>query len=108
MPEVFSDSIFAVIGEELGFVGTTLLVLLFVALVYKGYTIAKNTSDLFAKMVAAGVTTWIALQFFVNVGAMTKIIPLTGIPLPLISYGGSSLLFIMMGLGVLANVSRTR
>ncbi len=108
LPEVFSDSIFAVIGEELGFVGTTFLVLLFVALIYKGYIIAKNTDGLFEKMAAVGVTTWIALQFFVNVGAMTKIIPLTGIPLPLISYGGSSLVFMLMGLGVLANVSKTR
>lgn len=107
LPEVFADSIFAIIGEELGFIGTTILVLMFGLLIYKGYTIAKNSPDLFSRLLATGVTTWIALQFFVNVGAMTQIIPLTGIPLPLISYGGSSLVFMLMGLGLLANVSRS-
>lgn len=107
LPEVFADSIFAIIGEELGFFGTAILVLLFGLLIYKGYSIAKNAPDIFSKLLATGVTTWIALQFFVNVGAMTQIIPLTGIPLPLISYGGSSLVFMLMGLGLLANVSRS-
>jgi cell division protein FtsW len=106
LPEVFADSIFAVIGEELGFLGTSMIVFLFVLLVFKGFSIAKKASSIYSKMLAVGVTTWVALQFFVNVGAMTKLIPLTGIPLPLISYGGSSLVFMMMGLGVLANVSR--
>jgi cell division protein FtsW len=106
LPEVFADSIFAIIGEELGFIGTTFLVILFGILVYKGFTIAKNTPDLFARLLAVGITSWIGLQFFINVGAMTKLIPLTGMPLPLISYGGSSLVFMLMGLGVLANVSK--
>lgn len=106
LPEVFADSIFAIIGEELGFVGTTLLVILFGALIHKGYSIAKNSETVFGRLLAVGVTTWVALQFFVNVGAMTKLIPLTGIPLPLISYGGSSLVFILSGLGLLANVSK--
>lgn len=106
LPEVFADSIFAIIGEELGFLGTTFLIILFTLLIYKGYSIAKDTPSLYGKLLAVGVTTWIAIQSFVNIGAMTKIIPLTGIPLPLISYGGSSLVFILMGLGVLANVSR--
>jgi cell division protein FtsW len=107
LPEVFADSIFAIIGEELGFVGTTFLVLLFAALIYKGYRIALASTDMFSRLLAVGITTWLALQFFVNVGAMTKIIPLTGIPLPLISYGGSSLVFMLIGLGLLANVSRS-
>lgn len=106
LPEVFADSIFAIIGEELGFIGTTMLILLFTFLIYKGFTIAKHTNHLFNRLLAVGVTTWIALQLFVNIGAMTRIIPLTGIPLPLISYGGSSLIFMLMGLGVLANVSK--
>lgn len=106
LPEVFADSIFAIIGEELGFIGTTMLVLLFAFLIYKGFTIAKHTSHLFDRLLAVGITTWVALQFFVNVGAMTRLIPLTGVPLPLISYGGSSLVFMLMGLGVLANVSK--
>ena len=106
LPEVFADSIFAIIGEELGFIGTVLVVLLFSALIQRGFLIAKSSHSLFNKLLATGVTTWIGLQFFINVGAMTKIIPLTGMPLPLISYGGSSLVFMLMGLGVLANVSR--
>ncbi len=108
LPEVFADSIFAIIGEELGFIGTFLLILTFSFLVYKGYSIAKKSPDVFGKLVAVGMTTWIGLQFFINVAAMTKLIPLTGIPLPLISYGGSSLVFMLMGLGVLANVSRVQ
>lgn len=106
LPEVFADSIFAIIGEQFGFIGTTILILGFAFLIYKGFTIAKNSNDLFFRLLAVGVTTWIALQFFVNVAAMTRLIPLTGIPLPLISYGGSSLVFMLMGLGLLANVSR--
>lgn len=106
LPEVFADSIFAVIGEELGFMGTSALVILFSLLIYKGFTIAKEARSLYGKLLAVGVTTWIGVQFCVNVAAMTKLIPLTGMPLPLISYGGSSLIFIMMGLGVLANISR--
>lgn len=106
LPEVFADSIFAIIGEELGFLGTSIIILLFFALLYKGYDIAKNTNDLYYKLLAVGVTSWLGIQFFVNVAAMTKIIPLTGIPLPLVSYGGSSLIFILAGLGVLANISR--
>ncbi len=106
LPEVFADSIFAIIGEELGFLGTSFLLILFTLLIYKGYSIAKDTPSLYGKLLAVGITTWISIQTFVNIGAMTKVIPLTGIPLPLISYGGSSLVFILMGLGVLANVSK--
>lgn len=105
LPEVASDSIFAIVGEEFGFIGTTLFVLIFSAFIYKGFMIAKSSSNLFGRMVATGVTTWLAFQFFVNIAAMTKIIPLTGIPLPLVSYGGSSLVFTMMGIGLLANIS---
>lgn len=107
LPEVFADSIFAIIGEELGFIGTGFLVLAFCFFIYKGYSISKRTDDLFARLLSIGVTTWVALQFFVNVAAMLRLIPLTGIPLPLISYGGSSLIFILSGLGLLANVSRS-
>lgn len=105
LPEVFADSIFAIIGEELGFFGTTLLITLFLMLIYKGYSIAKNTSDIYSKLLSVGITTWIGFQFLINVGAMTRLIPLTGVPLPLISYGGSSLVFVLIGLGILSNVA---
>ena len=105
LPEVSSDSIFAIIGEELGFIGTTLVVVLFVLFIYKGFTIAKQAPDLLGRLLAVGITSWIGLQFFVNVAAMIEIIPLTGIPIPLISYGGSSMIFSLMGLGILANIA---
>jgi cell division protein FtsW len=105
LPEVSSDSIFAIIGEELGFIGTALVVVLFVLFIYKGFSIAKQAPDLLGRLLAVGITSWIGLQFFVNVAAMTEIIPLTGIPIPLISYGGSSMIFSLMGLGILANIA---
>lgn len=106
LPEVASDSIFAIIGEEFGFIGTTSVVLVYFYLIYQGFTIAKRSEDTFGKLVAIGISSWLGLQFFVNVAAMTKIIPLTGVPIPLISYGGSSMIFSLMGLGILANISR--
>lgn len=106
LPEVASDSIFAIIGEELGLLGTFGLVSAFLYFIYKGFLIAQNAPDLLGKLLATGVTSWIGIQFFVNVGAMTKLIPLTGVPMPLISYGGSSMIFSLMGLGILANISR--
>jgi cell division protein FtsW len=106
VPEVASDSIFAIIGEEFGFIGTTLVMVAFIYLIYKGFSIAKNSKDLPGRLLAVGISSWIGLQLFVNVAAMTKIIPLTGVPIPLISYGGSSMLFSMMALGILANIDR--
>ncbi len=106
LPEVASDSIFAIVGEEFGFIGTSLVMLAFIFLIYKGFSIAKNSKDLSGRLLAVGISSWVGLQFFVNVAAMTKIIPLTGVPIPLISYGGSSMLFSMMALGVLANVDK--
>ncbi|MDC0449124.1 putative lipid II flippase FtsW [bacterium] len=106
LPEVASDSIFAIIGEEFGFVGTTGMVCLFVYLIYLGVQIAQNAPDLKGRMIATGITSWLGLQVLVNVAAMVRLVPLTGVPLPLISYGGSSMVFTLMGLGVLASVSR--
>ena len=105
LPEVAADSLFALIGEEFGFLGTTILILAFSFLIYKGFTIAKNAPDLLGRLLSVGIISWIGLQFFINVAAMSKIIPLTGVPMPLISYGGSSLFFSLMGLGILANIS---
>ena len=105
LPEVASDSIFAIIGEEFGFIGTTVVVIAYLFFIYQGFMIAKRSEDLFGKLVAVGISSWFGLQFFINVAAMTKIIPLTGVPIPLISYGGSSMVFSLMGLGILANIS---
>ena len=106
LPETSADSIFAIIGEELGFVGTTLVILAFSLLIYKGYKIAKEAPDLLGRLLAVGITSWLGIQFFVNIAAMTKLIPLTGVPIPLISYGGSSMVFSLAGLGILANINK--
>lgn len=106
LPEVASDSIFAIIGEEFGFIGTTLVIFAYSYLLYRIFKIAKMSPDLFGKLVGVGVGSWLGIQFFVNVASMTKIIPLTGVPIPLISYGGSSMLFSLMGLGILANIQK--
>ncbi len=106
LPEVHNDFIFAVIAEEIGLVFCLVLIALFFSLFYKGFTIAKNNNDDFAKYLAAGITAWIAIQTIFNIGGIINILPMTGIPLPLISYGGSSLMSLLFALGVLANISR--
>ncbi|MBD3366218.1 hypothetical protein GF360_02615 [candidate division WWE3 bacterium] len=106
LPEVAADSIFAILGEEVGFIGAALFVVGFSYLVYQGYRIGIEAPDTFSRLLAVGVTSWLGLQFLINVAAMTQLIPLTGIPIPLVSYGGSSMIFTLCGLGILANVSR--
>jgi len=106
LPEVASDSIFAIIGEEFGFIGTSVVILAFGYLIYLGLSISKKAPDMLGRMLAVGITSWIGLQFFINIAAMTKLMPLTGMPIPLISYGGSSMVFTLMGLGILRNIQK--
>lgn len=106
LPEVSSDSIFAIVGEEFGFMGSAAIIIAFSLLIYHGIKIAKNSDDILGTMMATGITSWIGLQFFVNIAAMTKLIPLTGVPIPLISYGGSSMIFSLAGLGILQNINK--
>jgi len=106
LPEVASDSIFAIIGEEFGFIGTVTVILLYSYLIYMGFKIANNSGDMLGKLIAVGVSSWFGIQFFINVASMTKVIPMTGVPIPLISYGGSSMIFSLMGLGILANIQK--
>ncbi len=106
LPEPMGDSIFAVIGEELGFVGLFFLVLLFLFFAMRGYEIVKSAPDNFGKFVAIGITSWIVFQAFMNIAAITSLIPLTGIPLPFISYGASSLVSSLCGMGILLNISK--
>lgn len=108
LPEPMTDSIFAIIGEELGFVGATVVVLAFVFVVWRGLNIAGHTNEPFGKLLALGITVWIGIQAFVNIAAMVAIIPLTGLPLPFISYGGSSLIVMLAGVGMLLNISKHR
>lgn len=106
VPSAHTDGVFAIIGEETGFIGAVLVIGLFAYLVYRGFRVALNARDDFGCYLAMGVVSWIAFQALINVGGVTRSIPLTGIPLPFVSYGGSSLVMIMAGVGVLLSVSR--
>ncbi|MFC1632821.1 putative lipid II flippase FtsW [Patescibacteria group bacterium] len=106
LPEVAGDSIFAVIAEELGFIRSILLILLFIFLAYKGYKIAKSAPDNFGRFVAVGITTWLIAQAFINIAGITSLMPLTGIPLPFVSYGGSALVIALVSAAILFNISR--
>ncbi len=106
LPEASGDSIFAIIGEELGFIWALLLILLFVFIAYRGFQIARRTDDVFGKLVAVGITSWIIFQAFINLAGILNLIPFTGLPLPLISYGGSAMLATLIAIGILLNISR--
>ncbi|HYG58104.1 MAG TPA: putative lipid II flippase FtsW [Symbiobacteriaceae bacterium] len=106
LPERHTDMIFAVLGEELGFIGACLVLLLFFAFAWRGYRIAVQAPDKFTSLLAAGVTSLITLQAAMNIAVVTASIPSTGIPLPFLSYGGTSLLITMSGVGILLGVSR--
>lgn len=106
IPEVTTDSIFGIIGEELGFVGTSLVILLFIILILRGFRIAQNCSDNFGKILALGITSWLGIQAVTNLSSMTALLPLTGVPLPFISYGGSALVANLTAVGILLNISK--
>jgi len=106
LPEPVGDSIFAIIGEELGLVGVIFLIMLFLIVALRGMKIAKNAPDEFSKLVAIGIVAWIFFQAFINISAISGLIPLTGIPLPFISYGGTSVIFLMLAIGILLNISK--
>lgn len=106
IPEVTTDSIFAVVGNELGFVGATILIIALLAVVLRGFQIAMRTNDKFGKLLAAGISTWIGVQALINLAGMVALLPLTGIPLPFISYGGTSLVSTVVGIALLLNISR--
>lgn len=106
IPESYNDFIFSIIGEELGLVGAVFILLLYTILIYRGVITAINAKDLFGCYLASGITALIAIQSFVNIAVVTSSIPATGITLPLISFGGTSLVFVMAGIGILLNISR--
>ena len=106
VPESHTDGIFAILGEELGLVATASVLLLFVTLMLRGYQVAQRAPDQFGFLLATGVTTWITAQALVNIGGVTRVIPLTGVPVPFLSYGGSALAATLLAAGVLASVSR--
>jgi cell division protein FtsW len=106
VPNAHTDFIFAIIGEELGLVGTMLVIGLFVAFAYIGVRIARRAPDAFGRLVATGITAWIVGQGIVNMGAVTGLLPITGVPLPLVSFGGSALVVSLVSIGILMNVAR--
>jgi cell division protein FtsW len=105
LPFAHTDFIFAIIGEETGLLGTTAVLALFGLFTYRGYRVALKAPDAFGSTLATGVTTWIAFQALVNIAAVTVTLPTTGIPLPFISYGGSSLAINLLAVGILMNVA---
>lgn len=107
LPAAHTDFIFAVIGEELGLVGTFFVLILFAVLIISFITVARRTKDSFTKFYAAGIAGWILFQTVINLGGVLGVLPITGVPLPLISYGGSSLIFILMAIGGLLAMIRS-
>ena len=106
LPEPWNDFIFAIICEELGFIGGSAVIILFLILIWRGYRIAMTAPDLFGQYLAMGLTTMIAVQVSINLGVVLGTLPVTGINLPLISYGGTSLMLTLGSIGVLLNISR--
>ncbi len=106
LPQAHTDAIYAILGEELGIIGTLLVVLCFGILAYRGYRIALRAPDMFAALVAVGITSWMFFQAMINIAVTTSLIPFTGITLPFLSYGGTSLIMCMGSIGILLNISR--
>jgi cell division protein FtsW len=107
LPEPVTDSIYAVLSEEFGLMGAGLVLCLFTFIAWRGFLIARGAQDEFGRLLAVGITTWIVGQAFINIGAISGLIPLTGIPLPFISYGGTSLAVLLGSFGILLNISKT-
>lgn len=106
LPEAMTDSIFAIIAEELGFLGGVALIVVFLFIIWRGVRIALFAPDRFGQLLSFGISSWLGIQAIINLGAMVAIVPLTGVPLPLISYGGSSLVVTLIGIGILLNISK--
>ncbi len=106
LPEPAGDSIFAITAEELGFLFVIFFIATWAFLLYRGFRVARQAPDDFAKLVAAGITAWLGLQAFLNIGALSGLLPLTGIPLPFMSHGGSAMIINLTALGILLNISR--
>lgn len=106
LPEPIGDSIFAVYAEEFGFMGSTVLVFLFIAFALRGYRIASHAPDLFGMLIVVGIVTIVSAQVFLNIAAMLALAPLSGLPLPFISHGGTALLVTLGAVGIVLSVSK--
>lgn len=106
LPEPHNDFIFAILCEELGFIGAMTVILLFMLLIWRGIKAAMNASDMLGSLIAAGITSLVALEAIINIAVVTSTIPTTGMPLPFYSYGGTSTIFLLTSMGILLNVSK--
>jgi cell division protein FtsW len=106
LPEAANDSIFAIFAEKFGFIGSTILVGLFVAFFSKIKNIMERAPDMMTRLILAGILAWLSTQALINIGAMVGLLPLKGITLPFISYGGTSIIFVLAAVGVVFNISR--
>ena len=106
LPEAQNDAIFPIFSEEAGFIFSVILIGLYLALFYRGLSIARRAPDDFGKILAVGIVSWLTMQALINIGGMVNIMPMTGVPLPLISYGGSAMMAALAAVGILNNISR--
>jgi len=106
VPNAHTDFIYSIIGEELGLLGMLLVLVLFGILVYAGIRVALAAPDAFSRLLSAGIIGWIGAQALINLGAVTGLLPITGVPLPFVSFGGSSLVVSLMAVGILASIAR--
>ena len=106
IPNAHTDGVFAVVGEELGFIGAMGVLLLFAALVFRGFRVVLRSRDDFGALLATGIICWIAYQALINIGGISRAIPMTGIPMPFLSYGGSALAGLLAAVGILLSISR--
>ncbi len=106
IPESYNDFIFSIIGEEFGFLGSLLVIILFIVMIWRGVQIAFHMEDKFGSLLAVGITALISVQSIIHIAVVTSSIPTTGITLPFISYGGTSLAVYMTAIGILLNISR--
>lgn len=106
IPESHTDGVFAIVGEELGLIATLAILFLYMLLMVRGFQVARRARDDFGQLIATGITTWITVQALLNIGGITRTIPLTGVPLPFLSFGSNSLASVLLAMGVLLSISR--
>ena len=106
LPFPHNDFIFSVLAEELGFVGCTVVIALFAIFIWRGILIAMRAPDMFGSLLATGITAMIAIQVIINIAVVTNSMPVTGMPLPFFSYGGTALIILLCSVGLLLNISR--
>jgi cell division protein FtsW len=106
LPESHTDFVFSIVGEEFGFIGTTVILILFLVILWRGIAIARRAKNPFGQFLAVGLTISLVLYAFINAGVVTMLLPTTGLPMPFLSYGGSSLLFVGIAVGILINISK--